>query len=253
MIRKSRSTRVRQLARLAYDVAQIRWAQTGFAAGSEPGETPRNLMGFRDGTNNPSVNDAKAMDRFVWVGNEGPAWMRGGSYVVVRRIRIALEHWDRMKVAFQEETVGRQKYSGAPLGKHREFDPLDLDAADKDGNPIIPENSHVRLAAAASNDGARILRRPTPTMTASTSPPSAGRPGGRAWSTTPACSSSAISATRAPASSGSSRRCRSFDMMNQFVTHVGGGLFACPPGRRKASSSDSACSSPHEIREPTAP
>ena len=86
--------------------------------------------------------------------------MRGGSYLVARRIRIALEHWDRMKVAFQEETVGRHKYSGAPLGKHKEFDALDLDATDKDGNPIIAENSHVRLAAAASNDGAQILRRP---------------------------------------------------------------------------------------------
>ena len=86
--------------------------------------------------------------------------MRGGSYLVVRRIRIALEHWDRMKVAFQEQTVGRDKISGAPLGSKHEFDPLDLDATDKDGNPVIAENAHVRLAAAASNDGAQILRRP---------------------------------------------------------------------------------------------
>ncbi|HEX4040668.1 MAG TPA: Dyp-type peroxidase, partial [Xanthobacteraceae bacterium] len=44
---------VRQLARLAYGDAEIRWAQAGFAA--EPGAkgTPRNLMGFKDGTGNP--------------------------------------------------------------------------------------------------------------------------------------------------------------------------------------------------------
>ena len=86
--------------------------------------------------------------------------MQGGSYVVARRIRIALEHWDRMKVAFQEQVVGRHKYSGAPLGKQNEADALDLDATDKDGNPVIAETAHVRRAAAASNDGAQILRRP---------------------------------------------------------------------------------------------
>ena len=224
---------VRQLARLGQNVAQIRWVQTGFIPGFKTGETPRNLMGFRDGTVNPSVNDAKAMDRFIWVGGEGPAWMRGGSYLVVRRIRIALEHWDRMKVAFQEETVGRHKYSGAPLGKHKEFDALDLDATDKDGNPIIAENSHVRLAAAASNDGAQILRRPYSyndgvNFTAERWPP--WRQGLEydaglffvAYQRDPRRGFIRIYA-----------RMSKLDMMNQFVTHVGGGLFACPPGAAK--------------------
>ena len=109
---------IRQLSRLAYNVAQIRWVQTGFTANFNAKETPRNLMGFKDGTNNPSVNDPKLMNQFIWVGDEGPDWMRGGSYMVVRRIRIALEHWDRMNLAFQEQTVGRHKYSGAPLGRN---------------------------------------------------------------------------------------------------------------------------------------
>ena len=61
--------------------------------------------------------------------------MRGGSYVVARRIRISLEHWDRTEVDFQEQVIGRHKYSGAPIGKSGENDPLDLDRADKDGNP----------------------------------------------------------------------------------------------------------------------
>ena len=224
---------VRQLARLAQNVAQIRWVQTGFLPGVKTGETPRNLMGFRDGTNNPSVNDAKTMDRFVWVGNEGPAWMHGGSYVVVRRIRIALEHWDRMKVAFQEQTVGRYKYSGAPLGKRKEFDALDLDATDKDGNPIIAENSHVRLAAAAGNDGAQILRRPYSyndgvNFTAERWPP---------WRQALEYDAGLffVAYQRDPRT-GFIRiyaKMSKLDMMNQFVTHVGGGLFACPPGPAK--------------------
>jgi hypothetical protein len=117
-------------------------------------------MGFKDGTANPSIHNAKAMDRFVWVGDEGPDWMHGGSYVVLRRIRIALEHWDRMPLEFQEQSVGRHKNSGAPLGRNNEFDPPDLTATGNDGDLLIPESAHIRLAAAASNEGAQILRRP---------------------------------------------------------------------------------------------
>jgi deferrochelatase/peroxidase EfeB len=221
---------VRQLARLADDAARMRWAQTGFAASAGGRETPRNLMGFRDGTNNPPIRDADAMGKIVWVGNEGPEWMRGGSYVVVRRIRIALEHWDRMKLAFQEQTVGRRKFSGAPLGKESELDPLDLDATDKDGNPVIAENAHVRLAAAASNEGAQILRRPYSysdgvNFTAERWPP--WRQGMEydaglffiCYQSDPRSGFIKIFEKMAK-----------FDMMNQFATHTGGGLFACPGG-----------------------
>ena len=90
---------VRQLARLAYEVADLRWAQTGFCSQPADGSTPRNLMGFKDGTQTPAQ-----VDKAVWVGDDGPVWMRGGSYLVVRRIRMALEHWDRTKVSFQEQT-----------------------------------------------------------------------------------------------------------------------------------------------------
>ncbi|HEY6579407.1 MAG TPA: Dyp-type peroxidase, partial [Rhizomicrobium sp.] len=151
---------IRHLAQLGWGTARIRWGQTGFLPHAKPGETPRNLMGFRDGTGNPSVRDASAMAKFVFVGDDGPVWMRGGSYVVARRILIALEHWDRMGVDFQEQTFGRRRANGAPLGKANEFDAVDLTATGKDGNPVMPLNSHVRLATAASNDGARILRRP---------------------------------------------------------------------------------------------
>ena len=224
---------VRQLARLAYGAAEVRWAQTGFIAQFQPGQTPRNLMGFKDGTNNPKVGDTAAMEKLVWVGNEGPDWMRGGSYMVARRIRIALEHWDRMKVDFQEQTFGRHKYSGAPLGRKTEFDPLDLDAADKDGNPVIPQSAHVRLAAAASNDGAQILRRPYSyndgvNFTAERWPP---------WRQGMEYDAGLffVCYQRDPRT-GFVRifdKMAKFDMLNQFVTHTGGGLFACPGGIAK--------------------
>jgi deferrochelatase/peroxidase EfeB len=221
---------VRQLARLAFGVAQIRWAQIGFIPSVPPNQTPRNLMGFKDGTSNPSINDPAAMEKFVWVGEEGPDWMRGGSYVVLRRIRIALEHWDRMPLDFQERAVGRHKYSGAPLGLKGEFDALDLNSADEDGDPIIPESAHVRLATAASNDGAQILRRPYSyndgvNFTTERWPP---------WHQGVEYDAGVffVCYQRDPRTGFISifDKLSKFDMLNQFVTHTGSGLFACPGG-----------------------
>lgn len=223
---------IRQLVRIAGEAAQIRWVQTGFMPGYRPGQTPRNLMGFKDGTDNPSPRNPKAMDGVVWVGDEGPDWMRGGSYLVVRRIRIALEHWDQMKTSFQEDTVGRRKMSGAPLGGTNEFEPLNLNATNKDGDYVISENSHVRLAAPESNDGAQILRRPYSyddgvNFTAERWPP--WRQGQQydaglffvAYQRDPRTGFIKIF-----------EKMSKLDMMNQFVTHVGGGLFACPHGAK---------------------
>jgi deferrochelatase/peroxidase EfeB len=218
---------VRQLATRAYGVADVRWAQSGFLSKPADGSTPRNLMGFKDGTHRPA-----AVDKAVWVAAEGPEWMRGGSYLVVRRIRMALEHWDRTNVGFQEQTMGRHKYSGAPLGLTHENEPLRLDRADKDGNPVIAENAHVRLANSATNDGAEILRRGYSyndgvNFTAERWPP--WRQGMEydsglfflAYQRDPRTGFVRIFENMAK-----------FDMLNQFATHVGGGLFACPPGAR---------------------
>jgi deferrochelatase/peroxidase EfeB len=220
----------RQLARLAEDVAQVRWAQTGFMPNFGKGQTARNLMGFRDGTNNPATADAAAMDKIVWVGGEGPDWMQGGSYMVVRRIRMALEHWDKSKVSLQEQTFGRHKVSGAPIGMKNEKDALDLDAKDKDGNYVIAENAHVRLAAAASNDGAQILRRPYSyndgvNFTAERWPP---------WRQGMEYDAGLffICYQRDPRTGFIKmfEKMAKLDMLNQFVTHVGGGIFAVPGG-----------------------
>src|SRR4249919_1683046 len=152
---------VRNLARIGRGAAKMRWSQLGFgrtASTSRSQDTPRNLMGFKDGTANIKAEDGEAMDRFVWVGGDGPAWMRGGTYMVTRRIRMLLEIWDRSSLQDQERTIGRDKYSGAPLGGSDEFEPLPLDAQ-RNGHPVIPVDSHVRLASAKENAGARILRR----------------------------------------------------------------------------------------------
>ena len=148
---------VRQLARAAKGVASIRWSQSGFNETAVTSGTPRNLLGFKDGTMNPKT--ASELNQYVWVGYEGPAWMTGGTYLVVRRIRISLESWDNTSLGAQEQVIGRYKKSGAPLGKSREFDALDLVAKDGRGDPIIPLDAHVRLTSPQENWGATMLRR----------------------------------------------------------------------------------------------
>ena len=218
---------VRQLSAMAYDIAEMRWVQAGFSSQPAGEKTPRNLMGFKDGTRQPDK-----IDETVWVGPEGPAWMRGGSYMVVRRIRISLEHWDRMNVDFQEKTIGRHKYSGAPLGKKAEFDEVDLDATDAEGSPVMPENAHVRLSHSSSNDGAQIYRRGYSyndgvAFTAERWPP---------WKQGMLYDAGLlfVAYQRDPRTGfikifGNSSK---FDMLNQFATHVGSGHFACPPGAK---------------------
>jgi deferrochelatase/peroxidase EfeB len=214
---------VRNLARVGRGVVAMRWSQLGFgrtASTSRAQDTPRNLMGMKDGTANIRAEDTEAMERFVWVGGEGPPWMRGGSYLVTRRIRMLLEVWDRASLEDQEQTIGRRKYSGAPLGGSDEFEPLPLDAKDN-GQPVIPADSHVRLASATENGGIRILR--------------------RGYSFTDGVDESLgeleaglffICFQRDPEKQFAAiqRRLGSIDALNEYVKHVGSALFAVPPG-----------------------
>lgn len=120
---------VRNLARLGTGVVTLRWMQLGFGHTSSTGSsqaTPRNLMGFRDGTRNIRGDDEAATSAHVWVGAEEPqAWLRGASYLVARRIRMHVESWDREKLAEQQDVFGRYK-----TGRHvslrdgREDDPM---------------------------------------------------------------------------------------------------------------------------------
>jgi len=226
---------VRQLARLAYGKATLKWVQTGFQASPKDGSTGRNLMGFKDGTNNPSPSDPALMQQFVWAGDEGPAWMKNGTYTVVRRIRITLEHWDQMQLSFQEQVVGRRKYSGAPLGKDKEFDAVDLAAQDKDGNPVIPANSHVRLSNPGSNEGQRILRRGYSYNDGANFYIERWPP----WRQEVEYDAGLlfVAHQRDPRTGfiPINERLAKNDIMNQFITHVGSGIFATPPGVREGS------------------
>jgi deferrochelatase/peroxidase EfeB len=151
------------LVRIARGTAAVRWTQLGFgrtSTTSDRQETPRNLMGLKDGTNNLKAEDGAVMRDHVWVGDrDRPAWMRGGSYVVTRRIRMLLEVWDRSSIADQEQTIGREKVSGAPFGGTREHDAPDLGALDDRDSLLIPADAHIRVSAPAENNGIRILRR----------------------------------------------------------------------------------------------
>ncbi|MGW0707987.1 iron uptake transporter deferrochelatase/peroxidase subunit [Streptomyces sp. NPDC002643] len=146
---------IRNLARIGFGKVSVRWSQLGFGKTSSTtpeAQTPRNLMGFKDGTRNIAGTETDRLRKFVWVGEgDGPAWMAGGSYLVARRIRMHIETWDRTSLQEQEDIFGRDKGEGAPVGKAKERDEPFLKAMKPD--------AHVRLAHPDSNDGATLLRR----------------------------------------------------------------------------------------------
>jgi deferrochelatase/peroxidase EfeB len=156
---------VHNLTRLGLGAATLRYYQVGFVADGATGppggpQTPRNLLGFHDGTANRSVEAPGALDRFVWVGGDSDRrWMHGGTYLVARRVRTFLEAWSRTSLEDQEDAIGRYKVSGAPLGGSNQFDQPNFAAIGSDGQTVIPEHAHIRQAAPASNGGQQILRR----------------------------------------------------------------------------------------------
>jgi len=154
---------IRNLARLAFGTATVRWAQLGFGRTSSTSTeqaTPRNLFGFKDGTANLKVEQTAEVDEHVWaLSADGSAWMSGGSYLVARRIRMTVETWDRTSLREQEALIGRTKGEGAPLSGGTEFTEPNFDSVGRQDLPLIPVKSHVRIAHPTMNDGARLLRR----------------------------------------------------------------------------------------------
>lgn len=154
---------VRNLVRLGFGTTEVRWSQLGFGRSSSTSTsqtTPRNLFGFKDGTKNLKAEDPAGLDEHVWVTEaDGQPWFAGGSYLVARRIRMHVETWDRTSLDEQEKIVGRTKGAGAALGQTDEFDAVDLNVGGADGEPMIPEDSHIRLASSETLNGAKILRR----------------------------------------------------------------------------------------------
>ena len=150
---------VRNLARLGRSIVSPSWAVLGFGrASAGPGQTtPRNLLGFKDGTRNITTDDQYS--QFVWIENGDQPWLDGGSYQVVRKIRMLLETWDTDRVGNQQNIFGRHKQEGSPLTGTAETDTPDFTATDTKGNPVIDPLSHVALAARENNGGLMIRRR----------------------------------------------------------------------------------------------
>jgi deferrochelatase/peroxidase EfeB len=219
---------IRNLARLGRGTVVTRWTQLGFGRTSSTGSaqaTPRNLMGFKDGTRNIKSDDTAALDQHVWVsGGADQAWIRGGTYLVARRIRMFIEPWDRDRLGDQNAVFGRDKATGAPLTGAGEFDVPDFTATDPEGSPVIAADAHIRLAAFENNNGLRILRRGysfTDGIDATTGTLDAGL--------------FFISYQSDPAAFITlQRRLGSQDALNEYIRHTGSGLFACPPGVNQA-------------------
>jgi deferrochelatase/peroxidase EfeB len=176
--------------------------------------TPRNRMGFKDGTNNIAGDDPTATKHSVWVGpRDNPAWLRGGTYLVARRIRMKLDEWNATPVSRQERVIGRHKKSGAPLGAKHEFDQADFDAGVRQGNPTIPTDAHIRLASPDANGRKMLLRR------------SYDYADGLLFLAYQRNPRQFVAIQRRLGERG--------DALGRFIVHEGSALFACPPNARR--------------------
>jgi deferrochelatase/peroxidase EfeB len=209
---------VRNLARIGRGAVTVRWSQLGFGRTSSTSRaqaTPRNLMGFKDGTANLKAEDTAALAEHVWVAGDRagePAWLRDGTYLVARRVRMLIEVWDRASLGDQEQTIGRHKASGAPLGERDEFAELDV--------ARLPADSHVRLAAPSTNGGTALLRRGY-SFTDGLDDRLGQLDAGLFF----------LAYQRDPdAFVRVQRRLGSSDKLNEYIKHVGSGVWAVPPG-----------------------
>ena len=193
---------VRNLIRKGRNKVTMKWSQSGFAAIGDRMETPRNLFGFKDGTAN--VTTEKDFDKVVWADSND--WMKNGSYMAVRRIIMHLETWDRTNLQEQENTFGRYKESGAPFGKKDEFDEVDLS--------LLPVDSHVRLAKEVDLP---ILRR-SYSYSDGIDPKTGQFDAGLLFI---AFQKDPDRFVKIQTNLGAD------DKMNEYVTHIGSGLFAC--------------------------
>ncbi|WP_019972040.1 iron uptake transporter deferrochelatase/peroxidase subunit [Mycobacterium sp. 141] len=222
---------IRNLARVGFGTVAVRYSQLGFGRTSSTTRdqaTPRNLFGFKDGTANLKADETDLLNQNVWVADgDGPAWLTGGSYLIARRIRMLIESWDRTTLLEQERVIGRQKGNGAPMGLRQEFEELDFDIADDKGDPLIDKDAHVRLASAQHLGGIQILRRGYNFTDGSDG---LGHLDAGLFF---------IAFVRSPEKQfiPMQRELARKDALNEYITHTGSGIFACPPGLAEGDDS----------------
>jgi deferrochelatase/peroxidase EfeB len=221
---------IRNLSRIAFGRAAIRWSQLGFGRTSSTSTsqaTPRNLFGFKDGTANIKAEESDAVAEYVWAtAADGTAWMAGGTYLVARKIRMVIESWDRTRLEEQQRVFGRDKGEGAPLSGGTEFSEPDFAKPDDDGTPRIAEDAHVRLAHPSLNGGVRLLRRGYNFVDGNDS---LGRLDAGLFF---------LSFQRDPAQFITVQRSLAgHDALNEYIKHVGSAIFAVPPGAAREGAS----------------
>jgi deferrochelatase/peroxidase EfeB len=194
---------VRALLNSAREHVTLRWRQTGFCA-EDGTPDPPGMFGFRDGTSNLDVDDPAETAEHLWV-NDGPGWLHGGSYLVMRRIRLLLDTWDRTPLAEQEAVIGRRQAGNQRIA--------------------VGPTAHSRLAAPAANNGAKLLRRAY-SYDAGVDPNGLMDAGliFLCFQRDPSRQFVAIQ-----------RRLAGHDALNAFSQHRASGLFACPPGVQPGS------------------
>ncbi len=214
---------IRNLSRIAFGRASIRWSQLGFGRTSSTSSTQvtaRNLMGFKDGTANIKAEDPGTAAA-VWVqAGDDPAadWLAGGSYVVARKIRMLIENWDHTRLEEQERVIGRDKGEGAPLSGGAEFSTIDLEATGSSGAQLIDPLAHIRLAHPDTNGGRQLLRRGYNFVDGNDE---LGRLSAGLFF---------IAYQRDPDQFVTIQRSLAKDALAEYLKHVGSGIFAVPAG-----------------------
>ncbi|MBC3185435.1 Dyp-type peroxidase [Corynebacterium sp. zg-331] len=211
---------MRCMVRSGSDYAGVQWLQQGFVAAGAPEETKRNLFGQKDGTVNPRGEEE--LNEQVWI-EQGPAWVRGGSAMVVRRIRMHMDEWEKLDRPSREEVVGRTLTSGAPLSGGEEHTPADFRARDEYGLPVIDPNSHMaRAVAPPDHPEQRILRRPYNWDVA----PEPGAEDRSHSGQIFICFQQDPTVQFIPIQ----QRLDEADRLNQWITHIGSAVYFVPPG-----------------------
>lgn len=211
----------RMLLKDSRSFAKVRWVQSGFrrAYGTEKsGTTMRNLFGQLDGTANPTIG-SDDMERIVWGHGSITPWVENGTSIVIRRISMNLDKWDKLDRSGREESVGRTIKSGAPLTGTHEHDEPDFAALNPVGFPVIADFAHMRRAR--PDDKAQRLHRRAYNYDVAPGPASVSDSGLIFVSY-----QADVDLQFVPIQ----KRLDELDLLNEWTTPIGSAVFAIPPG-----------------------